>query len=276
MLIRPITTIEECRKVAALERIVWAYPDSEDVVPPPILIVSIKRGGILLGAFDDAGELKGFVYSLPGVKDGRPIQWSHMLGVAPDARDSGLGLRLKLAQRDHALQMGIEIIEWTFDPLQALNAHLNFARLGVIVEEYEENIYGDSTSPLHSGTPTDRFVAEWRLTSPHVERRLAAPATSWLRDSAVMTAVLVNASRESPRGLAPGTPNLESLAERLLVEIPIGFTEMLLLDGGLALEWRMATRAIFKTYFARGYRVVDFFLSRDAARGQYLLAPRPK
>jgi predicted GNAT superfamily acetyltransferase len=135
MLIRRLTTLEDCRKVAALERLVWGYTDAEDVVPPPVLIVSIKRGGILLGAFDDSGEMKGFVFSMPGVKDGRVIQWSHMLGVAPGARDAGVGLSLKLAQRTEALRTGADVIEWTFDPLQAQNAHLNFTRLGVIVEE---------------------------------------------------------------------------------------------------------------------------------------------
>jgi len=276
MLIRRLTTLDDCRKVAALERVVWGYPDAEDVVPPPVLVVSIKRGGILLGAFDGSGEMKGFVFSLPGVKDGRLMQWSHMLGVAPDAREGGIGLRLKLAQREEALRAGVDVIEWTFDPLQAQNAHLNFARLGVIVEEYEENIYGDSSSPLHKGAPTDRFVAEWRLTSPHVERRLAAPSTSFLRDSAVMMAVLVNPSVESDARLRPGTPILDSLAERLLVEIPTGFNEMLAGEPDLAVEWRITTRSIFNTYFARGYRVVDFFLSRETGRGQYLLAPRPK
>ena len=276
MLIRPITTLAECRAVAALERVVWGYPDGEDVVPPPVLMVSIKRGGILLGGFDDCGEMKGFVYSMPGLKDGRPIQWSHMLGVTPDARDGGVGLRLKLAQREHALRMGIELIEWTFDPLQALNAHVNFARLGVIVEEYEENIYGESPSVLHQGTPTDRFIAEWRLTSSHVERRLFAPSSSLLRDSAVMSAVLVNSSVESAAGPAPGTPVLDSLADRLLVEIPTDFNDIVVRDARLALDWRMTTRSIFKTYFARGYRVVDFFLARESGRGQYLLAPRPK
>ena len=87
MQIRPLTTLEDCRQVAALERTVWGYTDAEDVVPPPVLIVSIKRGGILLGAFDDGGAMKGFVYSMPAIKDGRPTQWSHMLGVMPrDAR----------------------------------------------------------------------------------------------------------------------------------------------------------------------------------------------
>ena len=107
MLIRPIVTLDECRRVAALEKVVWGYTDAEDVVPPPLLIVSSRRGGILLGAFAEDGVMKGFVYSVPAVKDGRLTQWSHMLGVAPDALAGGVGLRLKLAQREHALRMGV-------------------------------------------------------------------------------------------------------------------------------------------------------------------------
>lgn len=271
MIIRELTTIEDCRAVAALEREIWAYTDAEDVVPPPVLIVSIKRGGILLGAFDAAGVMQGFVYSIPSIKDGRTAQWSHMLGVVPGARDAGLGLRLKLAQRDRALKMGVELIEWTYDPLQALNAHLNFARLGVVVEEYEENIYGDSSSPLHRGSPTDRFVAEWKLTAPHVERRIAAPGAALMRDAGVAAAPLVNPSRPAGLWLAPGEADLAVEAPRVLVEIPVGYATMQLEEAGLALEWRMATRAIFQAYFARRYRAVDFFLSREAGRGQYLL-----
>src|SRR5919109_3276797 len=116
--IRPLTTLEECRQVALLEREVWGYTDAEDVVPPPVLIVSAKRGGILLGAFDERGVMQGFVYSMAAAKDGRLTQWSHMLGVAPGARERGIGVRLKLAQRERALAQGIDLIEWTFDPLQ--------------------------------------------------------------------------------------------------------------------------------------------------------------
>ena len=275
MLIRPLSTLEECRVVASLERLVWGYTDSEDVVPPPVLIVSIKRGGILLGAFDDDGEMKGFVYSMPAVKDGRLTQWSHMLGVVPGARGDGLGLRLKLAQREHALRMGIELIEWTYDPLQTLNAHFNFARLGIVVENYEENIYGESASPLHRGTPTDRFVAEWRLTAPHVERRIATSTAPLMRDSSVMSAVLVNPSVEGDEWLEPGAPALEhDGARRLLVEIPARFTEMQERRPDLALAWRLATRRVFQTYLARGFRVVDFFLASDRGRGHYLLAQK--
>jgi predicted GNAT superfamily acetyltransferase len=272
MLIRPLTTLDECRQVAALERAVWGYSDAEDVVPPPVLMVSIKRGGILLGGFDERAAMKGFVYSIPGVKDGRLIQWSHMLGVTADVRNSGLGVQLKLAQRERALAMSVDLIEWTFDPLQALNAHLNFTKLGVVVEEYEENIYGDSTSPLHHGSPTDRFIAEWRLTAPHVERRIAARGVGLMRDASVGAAPLVNRGIPSASGLQPGDPDLSLAERRLLVEIPGHYSEMLVSHPAVALEWRLSTRRIFQHYFARGYRAVDFFLAADRSRGQYLLA----
>jgi predicted GNAT superfamily acetyltransferase len=272
MRIRPLNTLEDCRKVVELEKAVWEYTDSEDVVPVPILVVSVKRGGILLGGFDDAGELKGFVYSLAAVKDGRATQWSHMLGVAADARASGLGAELKLAQREHAMQMGVELIEWTYDPLQALNAHLNFAKLGVVVEEYAENIYGDSSSPLHQGTPTDRFIAEWRLPTPHVARRIASLGRATVRDASVASAPLVNPSDQAGDWLAPGPTALALDARRVLVEIPMGFSAMQAQNPSLALEWRLTTRAIFQSYFRRGYRAVDFTLSREASRGHYVLA----
>ena len=273
MQIRSLTTLEDCRQVVELEKTVWGYTDAEDIVPSAVLIVSIKRGGILLGAFDDDDVMKGFVYSIPALKDGRPTHWSHMLGVLPDAREAGLGVKLKLAQRERALEMGVDLIEWTYDPLQALNAHLNFARLGVVVEKYEENIYGESSSPLHRNTPTDRFIAEWHLTRPHVERRIAAIGQPVVRDTGVASAPVVNPSRSTgEKWPHPGDPALDLDERRLFVEIPAGFSELQAAAPDLALAWRLATRRIFQTYLSRGYRVVDFFLSREAGRGHYLLA----
>lgn len=272
MRIRALTTLDECRQVVALEKDVWEYTDAEDVVPAPVLIVGVKRGAILLGAFDEGGRMQGFAYSIPAVKDGRLTQWSHMLGVTRDARGRGLGRRLKLAQWEHALAMGIELIEWTFDPLQVLNAHLNFARLGVVAEEYAENIYGESSSPLHRGTPTDRLIAQWKLTAPHVERRLAADGVALVRDASVSAAPVVNPSGDRGGRLVPGAVDLAVNDRRLLVEIPTGFSETQASDAALALEWRLAIRSIFQTYFSRGYRAVDFFVSRNTARGHYLLA----
>ncbi len=113
----------------------------------------------------------GFAYAVVGMKAGRPMLWSHMAGVLPEYR-GGLGFRLKLEQRERALAQGYDLIEWTFDPLQAMNAHFNFAKLGGVVEEYAANFYGESTSALHRGTPTDRVVLSWKITAPHVVRRL--------------------------------------------------------------------------------------------------------
>ena len=269
--IRSLTTLDECREVVALEKTIWGYTDAEDVVPAPVLIVSIKRGGVLLGAFSDSGAMAGFVYSIPGWKSGHPMQWSHMLGVVADAQSAGLGRRLKLAQRDATLAMGIDLIEWTYDPLQALNAHLNFTKLGVVVEEYEENIYGVSSSPLHRGSPTDRFVAEWHLNAPHVIRRSGEAPGPLMRDASVMSAPVVNPSKPGP-WLEPSEGELAHDVRRVLVEIPTGFGDMQAAAPDLALQWRMTTRRIFQGYFARGYRAVDFYLAREARRGHYLLA----
>jgi predicted GNAT superfamily acetyltransferase len=270
--IRPLTTLDDCRRVAALEREVWGYTDAEDVVPAPVLIVSVKRGGILIGAFDSHNALKGFVYSMPAIKDGRPTHWSHMLGVTADARSTGLGARLKLAQREAALQMGLDLIEWTFDPMQAVNAHFNFAKLGVVASHYEENVYGDSSSPLHRGTPTDRLIAEWHIREPHVERRLTQPSQPTVRDASISSAPVVNPSETGLVWIRPGRADRTADAKRILVEIPAGFSEMQLGDPDLALAWRMQTREVFRNYFGRGYRAVDFFLARNVGRGHYLLA----
>jgi len=270
MELRDLQTPDDFRHVVGLEKVIWGV-DYEDVVSMPILAVTVKRGGVLIGAFDDS-RLVAFVYSLPGIKEGKPIQWSHMLGVIDEYRKSGLGARLKLAQRLRALDLGCDLIEWTYDPLQAINAHLNFAKLGVVVEEYAINMYGESTSPLHRGTPTDRFVAEWWIRRPHVERRIERPGLAVIRTHEVTEASLVNRTARAGSWLQCASYDLARAERRLSVEIPVGFGEMQPQEPQLALEWRMATREIFTTYFARGYRAVDFTLDTRAGRGRYLLA----
>lgn len=267
---RDLTTLEEFAEVVELERQIWG-PGYVDVVPVSILAVSVHRGGILIGAFD-GGRMIGFVYSVPGMKHGRPTQWSHMAGVVPEYRSAGLGRTLKLMQRDRTLTIGLDLIEWTYDPLQAMNAHLNFAKLGVVVEEYAENMYGSSDSPLHQGNPTDRFVAEWWIRKPHVERRIAGGGLLTLRTSDLASAPRTNRLAAAGEFLESVDVDLSIDARRMLVEIPMGFTEMLANAPDLALAWRICTRAIFTTYFDRGYKALDFFLDRPGKRGAYLLA----
>lgn len=262
---RDLTTLEDFAGVVDLEREIWG-PGYDEVVPVPILAVTVMRGGILVGAFDE-DRMVGFVYSFAAIKHRKPTQWSHMAGVLDAFRSAGVGYQLKILQRERTLAMGLGLIEWTYDPMQAINAHLNFAKLGVIAEEYEVNVYGESTSPLHKGNPTDRFVAEWRVGDARVEERVrgAAPLAPVLT---VEPAVRAQAAGE---WLQPAAIDLSLDAKRISVEIPTGFTQLLSAEPDLALAWRMATREIFTTYFARGYRAVEFFLDRPARKGAYLM-----
>jgi len=267
--IRPLHTIPEFREVIALEQEIWGASVPEDAVGIPLFAATLKRGAILLGAYESR-RLVGFVFSFPGLKDGRPMQWSHMLGVRPECRMSGIGGELKLAQRRVSLAMGIDLMEWTFDPLVAVNARLNFRRLGVVVEEYVVNAYGDSVSPLHKGAPTDRFIAQWRMRSPRVEALLCGAGAPGGGDS-WGDAPCVNAVEHQGSWLACKACDLARRETRLTVAIPPRFTGMLERRPELAYAWRLATREIFTAYLSRGYQVVDFTFGPEAGRGTYLL-----
>jgi predicted GNAT superfamily acetyltransferase len=278
--IRDLKTIDEFRQVVELEHAIWGYTDSADTVTVPVFIFTVKRGATLVGAFD-GNRMVGFAYAVVGMKDGRPTQWSHMAGVLPEYR-GGLGYRLKLEQRARALAQGYDLMEWTFDPLQTLNAHFNFAKLGGVVEEYAENFYGESTSALHRGTPTDRLVVSWRIAEPHVVRRIE-PAfakatvdkqTSGLRavSHELGEAPVVNVTAMAGEWREVKSIDLTVDQRRLWIEIPTGFTQMQQQAPERALQWRLHVRQMFQAYFAKGYRAVDFVLQREAGFGRYLLA----
>src|SRR5918993_3104476 len=260
--IRDLTTIEEFRQVVALEQAIWGYTDTADLVTVPVFIFTVHRGATLLGAVEPSGRMVGFAYAVMGRKDRRPMQWSHMAGVLPEFR-GGLGFRLKLAQRERALAQGLELIEWTFDPLQAMNAHFNFAKLGCVADEYAANFYGESTSALHRGTPTDRLVASWRIAEAHVVRRVEQATALRARAHDVSAAPIVNPTELDGQWRNATSIDLSRDDRRVWIEIPTGFTEMQQQAPDRALQWRMDLRQMFQTYFAKGYRAVDFVLQRE-------------
>jgi predicted GNAT superfamily acetyltransferase len=272
MVIREIADLEGCRAVVGVQEQVWGK-DSE-VVPASLLVASIKRGGILLGAYlDDA--LAGFVWSLPGWRETERTQWSHMLAVVPGARGSGIGEQLKWAQRDRALEQGVALIEWTFDPLQALNAHLNLSRLGSVAGTYLVDAYGPMSGPLHRGTPTDRLIAEWWIERPHVVRRkdrVDTPRSLPARSRDIRDAPYVlNVSEEAGWDVC-GEVHTGLDDPRVMIPVPGRFGGMQSSATELALRWRGTSRTAFQTYFGRGYVAVDFFLNRDRGGGVYLLS----
>ena len=169
--IRRCNGLEELRACVALQKEVWNFTDSE-LVPLRMFVVADKVGGQVMGAFT-GGEMVGFALSVPGTRSGNIYLHSHMLAVRKDHRNSGLGRRLKLLQRDDALARGIDLIEWTFDPLEIKNAYLNIEKLGAIARRYNINQYGITSSPLQGGLPSDRLIAEWWLKSERVNTLLA-------------------------------------------------------------------------------------------------------
>jgi predicted GNAT superfamily acetyltransferase len=209
--VRALTGHHEFREAVELQRRIWGFADIE-LVPARLFVVATKIGGQVLGAFDGA-RMVGFCIALPGVRrDGVAYLHSHMLGVLDEYRNAGIGRALKLAQRDEALARGIDLVEWTFDPLELKNAFFNIERLGAIARRYVHNQYGATSSPLQGGLPTDRCVAEWwlrlpRVTAPSV--RVSVPAniadlrtSDPVRARAIQTATASALERAFAEGLA--------------------------------------------------------------------------
>ena len=163
--------IEDFRACVTLQKEVWNFTDAE-LVPLRMFVVADKVGGQVMGAFE-GDTMVGFALSVPGTRSGHIYLHSHMLAVRKDHRNGGLGRRLKFMQREDALARGIELIEWTFDPLEIKNAYLNIEKLGAVARRYNINQYGITSSPLQGGLPSDRLIAEWWLKSKRVERLLA-------------------------------------------------------------------------------------------------------
>jgi len=170
--IRPCKTLEEFAALVKIQQEIWGYAEHE-VYPLRLFVTLRKIGGQVLGAFVPHGELVGFVASMPAWHGANRYYHSLSLGVLREHENRGLGRALKTAQRREALRKGIDLIEWTFDPLRAKNAFLNIVRLGAIARSYQPDYYGEVRSRFQRGLPSDRLIAEWRLTSTRVKRAMA-------------------------------------------------------------------------------------------------------
>jgi predicted GNAT superfamily acetyltransferase len=197
--IRHCSALAEYDECVRVEHAVWG---EEIAVPSAVFVVAHHTGGQVVGAFHE-GKMAGFTLSLAAMRAGKPFLHSHMTAVQTDFRDRGIGRRLKLFQRQDALKRGIELIEWTFDPLDLKNAHFNFVRLGAVARRYIPDCYGVTRSALHAGLPTDRLVAEWWLRSERVKSILADDALP-VKDSGERVSLPGNLAeiRESDRAAA--------------------------------------------------------------------------
>lgn len=238
IVIRPLTALEEYQRCVELQKLIWGF-DDVDTVPLRLFVVASKVGGQVFGAFDGKTMI-GFVMAVPGYRHGRSYLHSHMAAVLPDYQRHGIGRRMKLKQREDALARGMELVEWTFDPLAFRNAHFNIERLGAIMRRYVRNQYGLTSSPLHGGLPTDRLVAEWWLATPRVEAMVRG--------------------EKAPHA-----------AGAVRVQVPAAIHEVKKSDLAAAEKMQGEVREQFEHWFSRGYAATGFVLEESG--GTYLLEP---
>lgn len=235
--VRALRTHSDFGDAVRLQQQIWGFSDIE-LLPVRLFVVATKIGGQALGAFD-GNRIVGFCLAIPGLKaNGMSYLHSHMLGVLPEYANRGIGRTLKLEQRNDAMPRGIELIEWTFDPLEIKNAYFNIERLGAVVRRFVLNQYGMTTSTLHAGMPTDRCVAEWWISSLHVEALLA--------------------------GQRPPLPNIERR-----ISVPAAVQSLRREDPKQAREIQKTVSDQFLRCFEKGLAVVGF--ERTENEGTYLL-----
>ncbi len=267
IVIREIQGTAAMRAIEQLQKEIWGIPDL-DVVPVSQLVAAVAAGGVLLGAFDN-DKLVGFAFGFAGYEHGRTTHHSHMLGVLPAYRNFNVGYRLKLAQRAYVLGQGIDVMTWTFDPLQSLNAYFNFGRLGVISDRYLVNFYGEDAASFLHGNGTDRLWVTWLLKSRRVGLRLEGA------DNAVdifeVKPLVELGENNVPRR---NDPNDCLSLDQAAIEIPGDINELERQNRKVAIEWREATRWAFTEAIGNGYVVNGFnrFERNGRKSGTYRLS----
>jgi len=254
--IRLARTHEDYASCEELSRSIWGASE-RNVVPRELLLTIQLNGGIVQGAWLPDGRIVGFVFGFLGGKDKQLRLCSHQLGVVPAYRGQGLGIRLKMAQAKEAQQRGLELITWTFDPLEARNAYINLHRLGAIARLYDRDHYGVMEDDLNRGLPSDRFEAEWWL---------GPAAARWRRP-------LPGEAEQAPVMLAVGSDGVPqpavvrlSRTRAVVVEVPADFQALKTGNPDQALRWRHALREALETVLAAGFYAAGFL-----RRGAYVM-----
>lgn len=273
--IRDLRSFDDLKQVEAVEREVWGLSEL-DAMPLTFTVASREAGAIWLGAFDGE-KMVGFAFGFLGVEHGQLNVHSHMLAVLEPYRTLNLGYKLKLAQRERVLAlrasgMRVEEITWTFDPLQGRNAHLNFAKLGVISDQYKVDFYGPETSSILHRNGTDRLWVRWPITSRRVQDRVQGKRSRAEVLDALPTVVpLVRFNGDGK----PVRTDLQAALgrQRVVIEIPGDIVDIERKDPSLARQWRLDTRWAFIQALEAGFFVAEFCrrIRGQQGPGAYLL-----
>lgn len=278
--IRDLKTYAEFLEVHRVQKAVWGFDEPQTGLYPPFLLTASKNGGVVLGAFDPAGHMIGYIFSFLGRESGGPLKLcSQTMGVLREWRSRGVATALKWAQRERALVAGLSLITWTYDPLEGPNAWLNMHKLGAISRRYWRNVYGEHFGALNAGLPTDRLLVEW-----------------WIRSKRVVDMEVRDRDRHQAKvkaeveGVVQAPPLLEAegrgLSRRVLafhadldarclsLEVPADIQQLKRTDMSLALGWRLRVREAFEMYLGRDYVVTGFITQGEGEtrRNYYMMS----
>jgi len=246
-----------------LQREVWRLADVE-ITSAIQLVATTWAGGLLHLAETAAGEPVGFAYAFPALRGGAPHLHSDMVAVRPEYQKRGVGVRLKWAQRADALEAGVTLITWTYDPMQALNANLNLRRLGAVGAEFLQDFYGVTTSALHHGLPTDRLLVRWELNAPRVRQRAAEGELPRSVPAPVLPRI--NEVKWQAGWPVSSDPRLDLEAPELLLEVPPEWNVLCQAAPRVAAVWQDKVRRAFQAYLGRGYVAADFAPADEGGR----------
>lgn len=269
--IRPLKTIDAFFAAEETQQRIWGMAESV-LVPVHVLVTAQKNGGLVLGAFDGE-EMIGYLFGFLGrTDDGVVKHCSHMMGVVPEYRGQGIGRALKRRQRAFVLEQGLDLITWTYDPLEAVNAYLNITKLGAICHRYLRNVYGELRDELNRGVPTDRFEVEWWIRMDRVTSRMtAAPSPRTRAEVLAAGGQVATDVQVDARGILIITGWRQLDAPIVLAQLPGSFQRIKSDAMEAAQQWRLTTRALFEFYFAAGYSVVDVIPPTEEDRWYYVL-----
>ena len=263
--VRDVEALEHFHQIEEVQREAWGFADKE-IVPQSVLLAIRNAGGLVLGAFEPGGRLDGFAFSFLAERGGERFHHSHMAAVRPGCKGSGMAFALKQAQRSRVLELGIDLVTWTYDPIEARNGAFNVRKLGVTAHRYLDDIYGLSSGFIHGGMATDRVAVRWELRSPRaVERAEAGLAPTAPPPDGVPCA---NETRRDEAGRrVPVAWAWDSVEERVLVEIPSDIQALKREARLSAKAWRLHIREGLGRLLGEGYRIDDFH-ARDGDPGE--------
>jgi predicted GNAT superfamily acetyltransferase len=269
MIIRQLETPEDYEACENTMKEIWAF-DDRDIIPAHVLKAINDQGGLVLGAFNHkkmVGVLVGFLAHYEGILH----HHSHITGVLQ--KYNGVGYQLKQRQREFALSQGLDLVTWTFDPLQSSNAYFNFAKLGVTCSTYYRDYYGEMRDQLNAGLKSDRILVEWWIKSREVIARTNGTFQQPKLDKILSEAEIVNKTKKVKNLRKNVSLNFNLKTKRILIEIPSDINVMKEKNIKLACAWREETRTMFETYFPKGYTAYNVIseITKGERRSYYLL-----